>query len=175
MTEVPPKRPKLVHFFPDYDFDGDLDVLSYVKACRVYKKQQELFTLGESKKKTKRPFQNRMVNAKKDPMTSTWWRDYVVDENGTLGDPSHRDGKLFELRFFLPMFNIHELVVTIKKLEYYFWKSKADAFGRAAHRFELLVLGSQRILTRNCTVDDLYEQTYISAEVHRAFFHRFMP
>ena len=38
---------------------------------------------------------------------------------------------------------------------------------------ELLVLGSLRILTRNVTLDDLYEQTFISGEVHRQFFIRF--
>ena len=38
----------------------------------------------------------------------------------------------------------------------------------------LLVLGSLRILTRNVTLDDLYEQTFISSETHRVFFVKFM-
>jgi hypothetical protein len=29
-------------------------------------------------------------------------------------------------------------------------------------------------LTRNVTLDDLYEQTFISGEVHRCFFKKFM-
>ena len=36
------------------------------------------------------------------------------------------------------------------------------------------MLGSLRLLTRNVTFDDLYESTYISAEVHRKFFKLFM-
>jgi hypothetical protein len=31
-----------------------------------------------------------------------------------------------------------------------------------------------RILTRNVTLDDLHEQTFISAEVNRCFFTKFM-
>jgi hypothetical protein len=46
--------------------------------------------------------------------------------------------------------------------------------GRAAAPRELLVLGSMRILTRNVTLDDLFEQTFISAEVHRRFFIKFV-
>ena len=36
------------------------------------------------------------------------------------------------------------------------------------------MLGSLRILTRNVTLDDLYEATFISGEVHRIFFTKFM-
>jgi Plant transposon protein len=38
----------------------------------------------------------------------------------------------------------------------------------------LLVLGSLRILTRNITLDDLYENAFISSETHRFFFIKFM-
>lgn len=38
----------------------------------------------------------------------------------------------------------------------------------------LLVLGSLRILTRNVTLDDLKEATFISKETHRLFFVNFM-
>ena len=39
---------------------------------------------------------------------------------------------------------------------------------------ELLVLGSLRYLGRRWTFDDIEEQTAISREVHRSFFHAFI-
>jgi hypothetical protein len=62
----------------------------------------------------------------------------------------------------------------VKESDQNFWKNKNDAAGRESSLIELLVLGSLRILTRNVTLDDLYEQTFISAEVHRCFFTKFM-
>jgi hypothetical protein len=49
-----------------------------------------------------------------------------------------------------------------------------DAFGRPAAPLELLILGALRVLGRRSTFDDLYEATFISAEVHRVFFHKFV-
>lgn len=39
---------------------------------------------------------------------------------------------------------------------------------------ELLVLGALRVLARRWTFDDLFEATFISAEIHRKFFHMFV-
>jgi hypothetical protein len=67
-----------------------------------------------------------------------------------------------------------ELIKKVKEPAENFWKKGYDAAGRESAPIDLLVLGSMRILTRNVTLDDLYEQTFISAEVHRIFLKNFM-
>jgi len=52
--------------------------------------------------------------------------------------------------------------------------NNTDAFGRSAAPLEILILGVLRVLARRWTFDDLYEASYISAEVHRRFFHKFV-
>ena len=69
---------------------------------------------------------------------------------------------------------MRELVSKKKEKEKNLWKRQYDAAGREASPIDLLVLGSLRILTRNVTLDDLYEQTFISSEVHRVFFYKLM-
>ena len=156
------------------DFD-DFNFSDYYKLQReeraLKKVKTEEFLLNESKKKL---FRSRKTYRKKDPKTSNWWNDYVIDERGTFSDLSHRDGRLFAYRFSFSLISVRELVSKIKEKEENFWKKKYDAAGREASPIELLVLGSLRILTRNVTLDDLYEQTYISSEVHRFFFGKFM-
>ena len=83
-------------------------------------------------------------------------------------DPNHRDGRLFMYRFSFSFLDMKELIKKVKE------KNGQDAAGRESSPIDLLVLGSMRILTRNVTLDDLYEQTFISAEVHRFFFQKFM-
>ena len=62
------------------------------------------------------------------------------------------------------------MIAKLKESDHNFWKNKYDAAGRESSPIEILVFGSLMILTRNVTLDDLYEQTFISAEVHRCFF-----
>ena len=47
----------------------------------------------------KKKFKARKSYRRRDPKISNWWTDYVLDERGTFGDPSHRDGRLFVYRF----------------------------------------------------------------------------
>ena len=98
MAETLVKKPRLIDFFEDGDFSKDIDILSFVKAKREFDQQLHSSTIVADNLEKKHPFRNRKVYPKRDPTTSTWWRDYVV--NGKFGDPNHRDGKLFELRFF---------------------------------------------------------------------------
>ena len=109
---------------------------------------------------------------KKYPKMSNWWTDYVLDERETYRD--HGDGRLFAYRFSFSFESVKELIAKVKESDHNFWKNKYDAAGRESSLIEILVLGSLRILTRNVTLDDLYEQTFISAEVHRCFFIKFM-
>ena len=67
-----------------------------------------------------------------------------------------------------------ELIKKVKEPGENFWKNGQDAAGRESSPIDLLVLGSMRVLTRNVTLDDFNEQTFISAEVHRIFFQKFM-
>ena len=62
----------------------------------------------------------------------------------------------------------------VKEEKENFWKNQRDAAGTESSPIELLILESLRILTRNVKLDDLLEQTSISAEVHRCFFEKFM-
>ena len=105
---------------------------------------------------------------------SFWWQDYVIDADHTWRDPFHRNGKLFRYRFSHNFDSVHEIVAKIQEKEHYFWRYKTDNRGKPSSPIALLVLGSLRILTRNVTLDDLVEQTFISSEVHRSFFSKFM-
>jgi hypothetical protein len=122
----------------------------------------------------KKKFRSRKSYQRRDPKISNWWLDYVLDERGTFGDPDHRDGRLFVYRFSLSFVAMKELIKKVKEPAENFWKKGYDAAGRESAPIDLLVLGSMRILTRNVTLDDLYEQTFISAEVHRIFLKNFM-
>jgi hypothetical protein len=103
---------------------------------------------------------------------SNWWTDYVLDERGTFSDLDHANSRLFAYRFSFSFESVKKLIV--KQPDEHFWKNKHDAAGRPSTPIELLVLGSLRLLTHNVTLDDLYEQTFISPEVHRCFFIKFM-
>ena len=134
------------------------------------KRRLELSTASKSR----RPFATRRSYERRDPLTSFWWIDYVIDANHTWRDETHRDGKLFRNRFSHSFDSVLEIVEKIKEAEHYFWKSSTDHRGKNASPIHLLVLGSLRILTRNVTFDDLQEQTFISRDVHRCFFSKFM-
>ena len=82
--------------FDDFNFS---DYYKLQKEERALKKvKTEEFLLNESKKKL---FRSRKTYRKKDPKTSNWWNDYVIDERGTFSDLSHRDGRLFSSFSFI--------------------------------------------------------------------------
>ena len=155
--------------FDEFNFSDYYKLQSEERALKRAATEESL--RNESKKKKFRP---RKSYRKRDPKMSNWWTDYVIDEKGTFSDISHRDGRLFAYRFSFSLITVRELVSKIKEKEENFWKRKYDAAGREASPIDLLVLGSLRILTRNVTLDDLYEQTFISSEVHRIFFYKLM-
>jgi hypothetical protein len=134
------------------------------------RKEMEEVMLKQEKKK----YKPRKTYLKKDPKMSNWWTDYVLDQRGTFSDLDHPNSRLFAYRFSFSFESVKELIAKIKEHDEHFWKNKNDAAGREASPIELLVLGSLRLLTRNVTLDNLYEQTFISAEVHRCFFKKFM-
>ena len=82
----------------------------------------------------------------------------------------HRDSRLFAYRFSYSSRSVNEVVSRIKEPE-----EQTDAAGRDSLPIELSVLGSSRILTRNVTLDDLFVQTYISAELMIWYSVRLFP
>lgn len=165
------ERPELIDFI---DFaTGKLDVFKYSYSLLEYDdRKRSLPDVVE--KKSKRPFVHRKVYDGRDPRSSFWWLDYVIDAGHTWRDPNHKNGKLFRHRFSHSFDSVHEIVAKIQEGGHYFWKNKTNNAGKLSSPIELLVLGSLRILTRNATLDDLVEQTFISCEVHRCFFIKFM-
>lgn len=166
--------PQLVDFIDIVS--GKLDIFKFSQRLLEYdeRKRRRDDVENSSNKQKKRPYMRRKVYAKRDPKTSFWWIDYVQDLDHTWRDVTHRNGKLFRYRFSHSFEAVHEIVTKIEEPEHYFWRKKIDSRGREACPLHLLVLGSLRILTRNATLDDLQEQTFISKEVHRCFFNKFM-
>ena len=152
---------------------GQLDVFKYAHSLLEFDDRKREFP-DIAAKSNKRPFMHRKTYQRRDPKTSFWWLDYVIDAEHTWRDPTHRNGKLFRIRFSHNFDSVHEIVTKIQESGHYFWRNKTDNKGKPSSPIELLVLGSLRILTRNATLDDLVEQTFISNEVHRCFFSKFM-
>ena len=165
-------EPDLIDYFED-DEMKNIDCVRFIIDSQNYEagEKRKAPTLEEKKR---RPYVERKTHARRDPKSTHWWLDYVVDAERTWRDPGHRNGKLFKRRFCLSFVSVHELVQKIREPEHSFWRESKDAVGRSSSPIHLLVLGSLRILTRNVTLDDLFEETYISAEVHRTFFKLFM-
>jgi len=82
--------------------------------------------------------------------------------------------KKFQERFRLPYTNLLQLVVSVSKSKLFDRWCSHKTNNKQALPIELLVLGSLRYLGRGWTFDDDEENTAISKEVHRTFFHRFV-
>jgi hypothetical protein len=153
--------PQLVNFI--YIVSGKLDIFKFSQHLQEYdERKRRRDDVDNTSTKKKRPYMRRRVYQKRDPKTSFWWIDYVKDPYHTWRDETHRNGKYFRYRFSHSFDSVHEIVKKIHEPEHYFWRNKFDSRGREACPIHLLVLGSLRILTRNVTLDDLQEQTFIS-------------
>jgi hypothetical protein len=80
----------------------------------------------------------------------------------------------FRNRFRLPYANYLELLQWIRDDTRFARWCGAKVNKKMSSPIELLVLGSLRYLGRGWTFDDIEEQTAISREVHRSFFHVFI-
>lgn len=166
--------PQLVEFIDIVS--GKLDIFKFSQRLLEYdeRKRRRDDVDDTSAKNKRRPYMRRKFYPKRDPKKSFWWIDYVEDPYHTWRDETHRNGKYFRHRFSHSFDSVYEIVKKIQEPEHHFWRRKFDSRGREACPIHLLVLGSLRILTRNVTLDDLQEQTFISKEVHRCFFNKFM-
>jgi len=134
--QSPPTAPSIL---PHLLHDDGLDVLGFFQAKRAYNANKRRWD-ARSPEKAKRPFTPRKNYGRKDPRTSEWYMDYVLDAGKTFRDPTHRDGKLFRNRFFLNFDDVIAIVDSLEKSDTFKWRSHADAFGRQAHPIHLLVL-----------------------------------
>ncbi len=82
--------------------------------------------------------------------------------------------KKFREGFRLPYPNFLQLVASVSKSELFGRWCGHKRNNKQALPIELLALGSLRYLGRGWTFDDVEENTAISKEVHRTFFHRFV-
>ena len=103
---------------------------------------------------------------------SLWYKAYV--SNFLMLEPESSMAKKFRERFCLPYPNFLQLVVSVSKSKLFDRWCGHKSNNKQASLIELLVLGSLRYLGRGWTFDDVEENTAISKEVHRTFFHRFV-
>lgn len=146
-------------------FDENFD-LNFWKYYSYLKKREHEY--NERSEKIKK---HRKVYPRKDPKTTTWYTDYVMNNGGTFSNPDHRDGKLFRLRFRVPYSKYQWMVDECRREGW--WVENPDAFDRPGAPIELLILGTLRLLGRGWVFDDIYEATRISIPVLRAFYHKF--
>ena len=143
-------QPHPLDFYdPIYD---DMNIIEYYLAHDEWNKKRMRSLLNPPK--AREEFRPRKTYKRRDPKTSVWWLDYVLDERGTWKDEGHRDGKLFQRRFALPFEAIHEIVALLRSGEekHKIWTEKSDAFGKPASPLELLVLGSFRVFRNLCLI-----------------------
>jgi hypothetical protein len=132
------EHPELIDYI---DFaTGKLDLFKYSYSLLEYDdRKRELPDIIE--KSGKRKFMHRNVYDGRDPRTSFWWLDYVIDAGRTWRDPTHKNGKLFRHRFSHSFNSVHEIVAKIQEGEHFFWKNKTNNAGKLSSPIELLVLG----------------------------------
>ena len=105
------------------------------------------------------------------PKECQWW-DYYVN-NYLMFEDSFMRAK-FRNRFRLPYANYLDLLQWIRDDTRFARWCGEKVNRKTSSPIELLVLGSLRYLGRGWTFDDIEEQTAISREVHRTFFHVFI-
>ena len=106
------------------------------------------------------------------PKSSLWYSIYIAHPN--LDDDCFH--QKFRIRFRLPYLQFTELVASLE-IEGTFvrWHvGSVSCIKKEATPISLLVLCSLRYLGRGWTFDDLSENTAISIEVIRSFFHLFI-
>jgi len=104
------------------------------------------------------------------PEDSLWYKAYV--SNFLMLKLESSMAKKFRERFRLSYTNFLQLVASVSESKLFDRWCGHKTNNKQASLIELLVLGSLRYLGRGWTFDDVEENTAISKEVHRTFFHR---
>ena len=113
--------------------------------------------------------QRRAAQEREDFTESTWYKTYIRRQ-----PTSKKALEKFRRRFRLPHCKFLKLIALAREKNWFPRAEKADASGRPGAPLELLVLGALRYLGRGWTFDDIEEETGISEETHRRFFHDFI-
>ena len=104
------------------------------------------------------------------PRTSSWFCTYV--QNPMIDDSKFH--QRFRRRFRCSYNCFLRLLKLVQEDDMFLRWSNNDASGRLPSPLELLVLGALRYMGRGWTFDDLEENTSMSEETHRQFFHVFI-
>ena len=107
-----------------------------------------------------------------DPKETIWWSLYIESPK----TDNKQFCRKFRRRFRCKYDKFLELLEMVKQDDHFLmWtRGSSDCTGKRSSPVELLLLGSLRYLGRGFTFDDCEENTAISEETHRRFFHVFI-
>ena len=123
-----PESPALVNYIEN----GEINFFKWTLDNADHEQKKRIFEEDIKDFPRKKPFKNRKTFPTRDPKTSIWYIDYVIDENKTWQNPEHRDGKLFQNRFFHSYDSVTKIVEQMQHPDHYFWKGEVDAFQKPA-------------------------------------------
>lgn len=155
--------------------NDELDAI--IKQCAL--EEKDTIKIKSTRKRTPRSCLKRNLNFCRSsdgtlipvgPTTSTWFNTYV--QNPTLEDSKFH--YLFRRRFRCSYDSFLKLYDLVKQDDLFLRWQVTDAAFREPSSLQLMLLGALRYLGRGWTFDDLYENTSISEETHRQFFHVFI-
>jgi hypothetical protein len=160
--------------------DDDDEFIDEICLLDNLERQQQSNNISKKRKREERTCFRIQFNKMRDPNTgeiiiitpkmSAWYQTYVVSPEVDLPKFINR----FRRRFRCSYDNFIKLTELVRNNPtFQRWLNK-DAVGREPSPLELLVLGALRYLGRGWTFDDLEENTSISEECHRQFFHKFI-
>lgn len=110
----------------------------------------------------------RCANQPRDPVTSAWSK--FLQRDG-IGDPSHRNGRLFRYRFRVPYPIYADLLHQLQHLPQF--RDRVDALGRPSAPLNLKLLAALRVLGRGECFDTCEELCDIASVTLNNFFHDF--
>ena len=152
---------------------GSIDIFKYIikRLKRSINGEGEEFSDEDIEADKMKVKKRRIRKGRLDYEGTTWYKDYVIDANGTYNDPNNRNGRLYRQRFAYDKAQLKFMVVRIE--EEGIWKRGVDCCGQLPAPTELILLAIMRMLTRNWTYDDCTEQTHISARTLISFMSAF--
>jgi hypothetical protein len=159
----------------DNEFDEFFEELA--TRCRKRRASEEPTPISRTRTRSKKKILLEYVDdygnvVALQPKQTLWYLLYYKSPD--LSKPKFH--KKFRRRFRMPHAQFMQLLQEFEESEYFAcWKSgRKDAVGDQASPLPLLILGAMRYLGRGWTFDDIEENTAISEETHRQFFHVFI-
>lgn len=117
-------------------------------------------------------FRSRRVYLKRDPKTSPWYREYILDERNRYHDVDSYNMRVYRNKFRMRRdafdFFVQQIVEN-KWLE----EQRPDATGRLPAPLALMILAYLALIGGGITFLFLEDVTYVSESAHRKFFAKF--